>query len=148
MKEKRAMVKISTGFKLRLTKKTSYFQLLSIRAPKWQSAFCKTRLLAGQTENAWLKRHFPPWFWLVAEMSNNFARPMRSTGYRSMPELVRIFVNEFSRTHFVVLEWTIVTILFKTRFWLLFQTERGTLFGSHRNVATSFPLRSSVLNVR
>ena len=28
------------------------YALLSIRAPKWQTAFCKTSLLAGQTRNA------------------------------------------------------------------------------------------------
>ena len=58
MKEKRAMVKIATGFKLRLTIKPSYFQLLSIRAPKWQSAFRKTRLFAGQTENSLAEKIF------------------------------------------------------------------------------------------
>ena len=48
----------------------------------------------------------PPWFWLAAEMSNGYARPIWDpVGTISMPELARIFVDEFAVAHFVLLWW-------------------------------------------
>ena len=52
-----------------------FLLLLSIRAAKWQTAL--RAFLRAKREICGLKIHLPPWYWLAAEMSNNFARPMR-----------------------------------------------------------------------
>ena len=57
----------------------------------------KRAFLGAKREMCGLKMHLPPWCWLAAEMSNNFARPMRSWGY---------YFNARVGANFVALQWT------------------------------------------
>ena len=70
-----------------------YFLLFIINA---RSQMKKTRLFAGKCEMPGLKMHLSPWFWLAAEMSKNFDRPMRSWGYHCLAD--RIVATTFHTT--------------------------------------------------
>ena len=79
------------------------------------------KLLSVKHTFLWAKRvmrgllmHLPPWFWLAAEISNNFAWPMRNWGSLripfSMPKLAQICTCSLCSS--VVLE---ILFLVKTR---------------------------------
>ena len=103
-----------------------YFLLFIINA---RSQMKKTRLFAGKCEMPGLKMHLSAWFWLAAEMSKNFDRPMRSWGYHCLAD--RIAATPFHTTvscdisvkDFLLIKWictiwpcvlkiTIITSLF------------------------------------
>jgi len=81
----------------------------------------KHAVLPAKREMPGLKTHLPPRFWMAAEISNNFARPMRSLGHYFKVGVGEFFVDEFAFAHFVV----------------VYCKQQGNLFGSCI-VATTF----------
>ena len=65
--------------------------------PKDERPSMKRAFLRANRVMCGLKIHLPLWYWLAAEMSNNFARLMRSWGYH---------FNARVGASFVALQWT------------------------------------------
>ena len=92
----------------------------------------KRAFLRAKREMRGRQMHLPPWIWLAANMSSNFAWPMRTWGSLRIPFQCQRW-REFERAHFVVL----------VELGILFQNGRSSFFESKLGLIVFVSLAAS-----